>query len=87
MTNEDRFANHLTSEFDARSLGALAGDELQAWLDRKGEKLSFTVVDHLRWDLKQIFDMAVSEGYLQRNPAPLLFTPRESRRPETRVIP
>jgi integrase len=55
-------------------------------LDRKGQTLSFSVVDHLRWDLKQIFDMAVSEGYLKRNPAQLLFTPRECRRPETRVM-
>jgi integrase len=86
MTNEDRFANHLTSEFEARSLGSFGRDELQAWLDRKGGKLSFSVVDHLRWDLKQIFDMAVSEGYLQRNPAALLFTPRGCRRPETRVM-
>jgi hypothetical protein len=25
--------------------------------------LSFSMVDRLRWDLKQIFDMAVAEGY------------------------
>lgn len=30
--------------------------------------------------------MAVSEGYSQRNPAALLFTPRGCRRPETRVM-
>jgi integrase len=35
----------------------------------------------LRWDLKQIFGMAVADGYLQRNPAALLFTPRQARRP------
>jgi integrase len=43
-------------------------------------------VDHLRWDLKQIFDMAVAEGYLQRSPAALLFTPRWCRRPKRRVM-
>ncbi len=86
MTNEDRFANHVTSEFEARSLGSFGRDELQAWLDRKGGKFSFSLVDHVRWDLKQIFDMAVSEGYLQRNPAALLFTPRGCQRPETRVM-
>ena len=86
MTNEDRLAHHLTSEFDARTLGSFDRDGLQALLDRKGLTLSFSVVDHLRWDLKQIFDMAVAEGYLQRNPALLLFTPRESRRAETRVM-
>jgi integrase len=86
MTNEDRLGHHLTSEFDARSLGSFGRDELQALLDRKGQTLSFSVVDHLRWDLKQIFDMAVVEGYLQKNPAALLFTPRECRRAVARVM-
>ena len=86
MTNEDRLAHHLTSDFGARSLGSFGRDELQAFLDRKGEVLSFSVVDHLRWDLKQIFDMAVAEGYLRKSPAVLLFTPRECRRAETRVM-
>ncbi len=86
MTNEDRLAHHLTSEFDHRSLGSFDRDELQAFLDRKGQALSFSVVDHLRWDLKQIFDMAVAEGYLQRSPAALLFTPRGCRRAPARVM-
>ena len=46
--------------------------------------MSYSVVAHLRWDFKQIFRMAVSEGYLDRNPAELLFVPKESRRRETR---
>lgn len=86
MTNEDRLAHHLTSEFDPRSLGSFDRDELQAFLDRKSQTLSFSVVDHLRWDLKQVFDMAVAEGYLHRSPAALLFTPRECRRAATRVM-
>jgi integrase len=86
MTSEDRLAHHLTSEFDARVLGSFDRDGLQEFLDRKGMALSFSVVDHLRWDLKQVFDMAVAEGYLRRSPATLLFTPRESRRAATRVM-
>lgn len=86
MTNEDRLAHHLTSGFAQRPLGSFGRDELQSFLDGKGTLLSFSVVDHLRWDLKQIFDMAVAEGYLRRNPAVLLFTPRECRRPGTRVM-
>jgi integrase len=85
-TNEDRLAYHLTSEFDARLLGSFDRDELQVLLDRRAERLSFSVVDHLRWDLRQIFDMAVVEGYLHRSPATLLFTPRECRRAATRVM-
>jgi integrase len=86
MTNEDRLANHLTSEFDVRSLGSFDRDELQGFLDRKSETLSFGMVNHLRWDLKQIFDMAVAEGYLPRSPAALLFTPSECRRATPRVM-
>jgi integrase len=35
----------------------------------------FSRVAHLRWDLRQIFRMAVNDGVLQRNPAELLHTP------------
>ena len=86
MTNEDRLAHHLASEYGTRSVGSLGRDEPQAFLDRKGEVLSFSVVDHLRWDLKRIFDMAAAEGYLRQSPAVLLFTPRNCRRAVTRVM-
>jgi len=33
-----------------------------------------------------MFEMAVSEGIINRNPAGLLFTPRECGRPEHRVM-
>jgi hypothetical protein len=62
-------------------------DELQGLLDSKvASGYSYSVVAHLRWDLKQIFDMSVSEGYLDRNPADLLFVPREARRPENKSM-
>ena len=56
-------------------------DELQSFLDSKSS-LSFSTVDHLRWDLRQMFEMAIAEGIIRRNPAVLLFTPRECSRPE-----
>ena len=77
-TNEDRFACHLTSEFGARPLGSFTVDELQDFLDRKAAAgLSYSVVAHLRWDLRQVFNMAVVRGYLKTNPAALLIIPRE----------
>ncbi len=42
-------------------------------------------MDHLRWDLKQIFDLAVSEECAQRNPALQLFTPERSPK-RTRLV-
>lgn len=69
------------------TLGKFTREQLQDLLDRKaGIGLSFSVVDHLRWDLKQVFDMAVAEGFILRNPAQLLFTPRECPRPTTKIM-
>lgn len=48
--------------------------------------LSFSTVDHLKWDLVSIFRMAVAEGCTRRNPAELLFTPREAKRPERQTL-
>lgn len=87
MTNEDRLKHHVTPEFGSYTLGTFDRDKLQAFLDVKAAVgLSFSVVDHLRWDLKQIFDMAVAEGFLLRNPAQLLFTPRECPRPTIKIM-
>jgi integrase len=36
--------------------------------------------------MKQIFDMAVAEGHIERNPALLLFTPKEAAKPVRRVM-
>jgi integrase len=80
--NLDRFKHHLLCEFAGRTLGTFARIELQDFLDRKAAVgLSFSTVDHLRWDLKQIFGMAVAEDYLRKNPAALLFTPKTAARP------
>lgn len=85
--NENRIQVHLVSAFGERELTSFRRDELQDLLDRKAKDgLSFSVADHLRWDMKQVFDMAVAEGQLERNPALLLFTPKDAAQPERRVM-
>jgi len=85
--NKQRLRTHLLSAFSDRLLDSLLRDELQDFMDEKAAAgLSFSVVDHLRWDLKQIFDMAVAEGKVDRNPALLLFTPRTAAKPIHRVM-
>ena len=75
----ERISFHVTSEFGKRAITSFSRDELQDFLDLKARKgLSYSVVSHLRWDLKQIFELAVSEGYLIRNPASMLFVPKEA---------
>jgi integrase len=87
VNNMNRVTIHLVETFGARELASFKRDELQDFLDGKaGDGLSFSTVDHLRWDLKQIFDMALAEGHVERNPALLLFTPREAVRSERRVM-
>ena len=82
-TNEDRLRVHLQPIYEERTLGSFNRDEPQTMLDEKAQSgLSYSVVAHLRWDLRQILRMAVSEGHILRNPAELLFIPREAKRPE-----
>ena len=85
MTNKDRINHHIVGALGKHQMRALTREELQAFLDSKA-KLSFSTVDHLRWDLSQIFRMALAEGVVTKNPAALLFTPRECSRPEREVM-
>ena len=75
MTTQDRIEFHLIGEFSKRRLSELTRDRLQAFLDQKAATLSFSTVDHLKWDLVSIFRMAIAEGCSRRNPAEMLFTP------------
>jgi integrase len=85
--NVNRVSVHLVGKFGELELSSFRRDALQDLLDEKVQSgLSFSVVDHLRWDMKQIFDMAVAEGQVERNPALLLFTPREAAKPVRRVM-
>ena len=80
--NKQRMRTHLLAAFGGRTLDSLLRDELQDFMDGKGDAgLSFSVVDQLRWDLRQIFDMAIAEGKVLRNPALLLFTPKTAPKP------
>jgi integrase len=61
--------------------------KLQEFLDRKAEEgLSFSVVDHLRWDLTSIYEMAVAEQVIDANPATRLYTPKNARKGVTRAM-
>jgi len=84
--NKQRVMTHLVAALKERELSSFKRDELQDLLDAKAPTLSFSVVDHLRWDLKQIFDMAIAEGLINLNPASMLFTPKEAKRPVHSVM-
>ncbi len=55
----------------------------RCWMQRPQAVFPYSVVAHVRWDLPaDSLRMAVSEGHILRNPAELLFIPREAKRPE-----
>jgi hypothetical protein len=67
---------HLVEPLGPKLLGEIRREDLQDLLDQKAPVLSFSVVDHLRWHLRAIYDLAISEGATDRNPAFTLVTPK-----------
>jgi integrase len=86
-TTEQRIRTHLLPHFGNQQCRKISRDELQDFLDAKAASgLSFSLVDHLRWDLRAIFEMGANEGLVSRNPAKLLYTSREAVRGDRRIM-
>lgn len=80
MTTRDRIDHHILKELGNKTLSSFDRTNLQDYLDKKTTTgLSHATLSHLRWDLRQIFRMAVNDGLLPRNPAELLHTPKGAR--------
>lgn len=76
-TSENRIRHHIVKELGSQRLEDLTLAPLQQFLERKGMLgLSFSIVDHLRWDLSSIFEMALAERAISVNPATALYTPK-----------
>jgi integrase len=85
--NMDRVERQLMPVLEGRRLDSVKRGELQNLLDQKvAVGLAYTTVAHLRWDLRQIFALAVAERCLECNPAELLFVPAGAPRPEKRFM-
>ena len=59
---------------------------LQELLDRNAESCGSSIIDHLRFDLRAIFEMAVEDGLINRNPARSLFTVRRAHQDPSRAM-
>jgi hypothetical protein len=58
-TSENRIMHHVVRALGDTALKEFSLTSLQAFLESKADEgLSFSVVDHLRWDLSAIFEMA-----------------------------
>jgi integrase len=73
MTTESTINFHLRPALGPLVMRNITRDQLQAFLDKKAEKRSRSLVEHLRWHLRAIFRMAASEGVVDFNPADSLF--------------
>jgi integrase len=86
-TSENRIRHHILSELGDTALKDFSLRSLQGFLERKANAgLSFSVVDHLRWDLSAILEMAVAEKVIAVNPATRLYTPKYAPRGRTRAM-
>jgi integrase len=75
-TTEDRIQFHIVKDLGKISLRDCTRDMLQRYLEKKAKAgLSYSVVHHLRWDLRAIFRFAFQDGLIDLNPAESLFTP------------
>lgn len=86
VTTEQRMKQHITNgELANVQLHDLNRGNMQAFLDARS-KGSYSLVNHLRWDLVAILDLAISDGALDRNQAKQLYTPRTVKLPEQPVM-
>ncbi len=79
MTEVDRIDYHLIEPLGDRAIREITREEMQTLLNKKADTLSTSVVSHLRFRLRSIFELALSEGAVDRNPASTLYTPKQCR--------
>ena len=85
-TTEFRIRHHLLGNFDDVRLIDLGLRQLQEFLVQKSKLNAPSTVAHLRWDLSFIFRLAMAQGYIERDPTPALYTPRQAESAPTRAM-
>src|SRR5436305_2833336 len=75
MTTEPVIESHIRPAFENELMSTITREALRQFLDEKGQELSRSVVEHLRWHLNGIFRTALGEGVVNANPAGCLFVP------------
>jgi integrase len=86
-TSENRIRHHIIKDIGDNAMRDFTLTSLQSFLDGKADAgLSFSVVDHLRWDLSAIFEMAIGEKVIGASPATRLYTPKHAAKGQTRAM-
>src|SRR5260370_37391358 len=79
-TSENRIQFHIVGDLGNRQLESFTPTGLQMYLESKAVTHGFSTVDHLRWDLTSIGDLAVAEKVLTTNAAKALYTPATAKK-------
>src|SRR5581483_2857058 len=82
----NRLEYHLVRPLGPKRMQAISREEMQALLDAEAGKSGQSMVSHLRFRLRSIFELAMSEGVVDRNPAVALFTPRQCQPGRERLV-
>jgi hypothetical protein len=91
LMNGSRYATSVHVLYLIRGLGEklmrnINREDMQQLLDEIAKSCGRSVVDHLRFRLRSIFELALSEGAVDRNPATTLFTPRQFKAGRVRKV-
>jgi integrase len=78
--------HHLIRAFGDELMRNITRKMLQGFLDQTAKRVGRSVVDHLRFRLRSIFQLALAEGVVDRNPAIALFRPRETKPPGEKKV-
>lgn len=76
-TEENRLTANLVPDLGPILMTEITRGVLQKLLDTKATTHATSMVAHLRFRLRSIFELAMSEGVVDRNPATALYTPRQ----------
>ncbi|MGC2657194.1 MAG: tyrosine-type recombinase/integrase [Bryobacteraceae bacterium] len=85
-TEVPRIRFHLVQALGDRLMRSITREEMQCLLDETAKNCGRSVLDHLRFRLRSIFALALSEGVVDRNPATSLFTPRQFKAGRVRKV-
>lgn len=72
MVETNRLEVHLVRPLGQKLMQEITRSELQALLDEQARSCGRSMVDHLRFRLRSVFALAMSEGVVDRNPAAAL---------------
>jgi integrase len=78
-TETNRLQVHLVRKLGDKPMCKIVREEMQKLLNGTARKCGRSMVDHLRFRLRSVFELAMSEGVTDRNPAIALYTPRNCR--------